>query len=149
VFRNPLLQVRNREQQLDEMGGALGDLMRDILAWAREKLNEIYEKVVRLEPHRLLGRKMVFVNELKSRANAAMAVLISRTGMQVTAYENRLMGLNPKAVLRRGYSITTLKQTGAVLKNIAEVQIGDTLMTELAGENLIESKVINKQNGNK
>jgi hypothetical protein len=30
------------------------------------------------------------------------------------------------------------------LKNIAEVQIGDTLMTELAGENLIESRVTKK-----
>jgi exonuclease VII large subunit len=45
--------------------------------------------------------------------------------------------------LKRGYSITTLKQTGAVLKNTSEVQMGDTLVTELA-ENLIESKVIKK-----
>jgi hypothetical protein len=43
--------------------------------------------------------------------------------------------------LRRGYTITTLKMTGAVLKNVADVQIGDLLTTELAGENLIESKV--------
>jgi exodeoxyribonuclease VII large subunit len=144
VFRNPLLPVRNREQQLDEMGGTLGELMRDMLAGAKERLNEIYEKVVRLEPHRLLGRKMVFVNELKSRANAAVAALLSRAGMQITAYENRLAGLNPKAVLRRGYSITTLKQTGAVVKAAADVQIGDLLVTELAGENLIESKVTRK-----
>jgi exodeoxyribonuclease VII large subunit len=144
VFRNPLLPVRNRQQQLDEMGGALGELMRDILASAREKLGEIYEQIVRIEPHRLLGRKVVEVNELRSRANVAITALLGRAAMQLTAYENRLAGLNPKAVLRRGYSITTLKQTGAVLKNIAEVQIGDTLMTELAGENLIESRVTKK-----
>jgi ribosomal 50S subunit-recycling heat shock protein len=36
-----------------------------------------------------------------------------------------------------------LNQTGAVLKTAAEVQIGDTLVTELA-ENLIESRVIKK-----
>jgi exodeoxyribonuclease VII large subunit len=144
VFRNPFLQVRNRQQQLDEMGGALGELMRDMLAGAKEELNDMYEQVVRLEPHRLIGRKMVEVNDIRSRANAAITVLLGRAGMQITAYENRLAGLNPRAVLKRGYSITTLKQTGGVVKATADVQMGDTLVTELANENLIESRVTRK-----
>jgi len=144
VFRNPLLAVRNREQQLDEIGGGLKELMRDMLAGARERLNEIYEQVVRLEPHRLLGRKMVFVNDLRSRANAAITTLLGRAGLKITACENRLAGLNPKAVLKRGYSITTLKETGRVVKTLADVQIGNLMVTELAGENLIESRVTKK-----
>jgi exodeoxyribonuclease VII large subunit len=143
AFRNPILQVRNRQQQLDEMGGNLEELIQDMITDAREQLNEYYEQVVRLEPRRLLGRKTVEVNELRSRANAAVSALLARARMQLTAQENRLEGLNPRAVLKRGYSITTLKQTGAVLKNAAQVQIGDTLVTELA-ENLIESKVTKK-----
>jgi exodeoxyribonuclease VII large subunit len=143
AFRNPLLQVRNRQQQLDEMGGNFKELIGDMITGARERLNGYYEKVVRLEPHRLRGRNMVEVNDLRSGANAAISALLGRAGMQLTAQENRLAGLNPRAVLKRGYSITTLKQTGAVLKNASEVQMGDTLVTELA-ENLIESKVIKK-----
>ena len=143
AFRNPLLQVRNRQQQLDEMGGNFKELIGDMITGARERLNGYYEQVVRLEPHRLIGRKMVEVNDLRSGANAAISALLGRAGMQLTAQENRLAGLNPRAVLKRGYSITTLKQTGAVLKNASEVQMGDTLVTELA-ENLIESKVIKK-----
>jgi exodeoxyribonuclease VII large subunit len=144
VFRNPLLAVRNRQQQLDELGVILGELLKDTLSGARERLNEIYEQIVRLEPHRLLGRKIVSVNELRSRANAAIMVLLGRAAMQITAQENRLAGLNPKAVLRRGYTITMLKQTGSVVKTTADVQLGDLLVTELAGENLIESKVTKK-----
>ncbi|MGA2071190.1 MAG: exodeoxyribonuclease VII large subunit [Sedimentisphaerales bacterium] len=143
AFRNPLLQVRNRQQQLDEMGSSLEELIGDMLTDARERLNGYYEQVVRLEPHRLIGRKMVEVNELTSRANAAVSALLGRAGLLLTAQENRLAGLNPRAVLKRGYSITTLKQTGAVLKNASQVQMGDTLVTELA-ENLIESKVTKK-----
>jgi len=144
VFRNPLLPVRNRQQQLDEMGGALGELIRNILASAREKLSEIYGQVVRLEPRRLLGKNEVAVNDLKSRANAAMTALLARATMQLTACENRLAGLNPKAVLKRGYTITMLKQTGTVVKATADVRMGDLLVTELAGENLIESRVTKK-----
>lgn len=143
AFRNPLLQVRNRQQQLDEMGGSFKELIGDMITDARERLNGYYEQVVRLEPHRLLGRKMVEVNDLRSRTNAAISALLGRAGLCLAAQENRLAGLNPKAVLKRGYSITTLKQTGVVLKNASQVQVGDTLVTELA-ENLIESKVIKK-----
>jgi exodeoxyribonuclease VII large subunit len=141
VFRNPLLPVRNRQQQLDETGSNLGELLKDVITNGKEKLREIFEQVVRIEPHRLIGRQMVFVNDLRGRVNAATAALISRAGVQVAAYENRLAGLNPKAVLKRGYTITTLKKTGGVVRGIADVQLGDTLVTELAGENLIESRV--------
>jgi len=143
AFRNPILQVRNRQQQLDETGSSLDELIGVMITEAKERLNGFYEQVVRIEPHRLIGRKMVEINEMRSRANAAVSAMLNRAGTQVTAYENRLAGMNPRAVLKRGYSITTLKQTGAVLKNASEVQIGDTLVTELA-ENLVESKVINK-----
>jgi exonuclease VII large subunit len=104
----------------------------------------MYEQVVKIEPHRLLGRKTVEINELRSRINAAMAVGLNRTGMLITAQENRLAGLNPRAVLRRGYSITTLKEKGTVIRTTTDVQLGDTLVTELAGENLIESRVTKK-----
>jgi exodeoxyribonuclease VII large subunit len=143
AFRNPLSQVRNRQQQLDKIDDDLDGLMGGMITGARERLNGYYEQVVRLEPHRLIGRKMVEVNELTSRTNAAISALLGRAGLLLTAQENRLAGLNPRVVLKRGYSITTLKQTGAVLKNTSEVQMGDTLVTELA-ENLIESKVIKK-----
>lgn len=144
VFRNPLLPVRNSQQQLDDIGGNLDELLRSLIASAKEKLREIFEKVVRIEPHRLLGRKMVEVNDLRSKTNAAITALLSRAGLQLTAQEHRLAGLNPKAVLKRGYSITMLRRTGMVVKTPADVQIGDLMVTELAGENLIESKVTKK-----
>ena len=64
--------------------------------------------------------------------------------MQLTASANRLAALNPKSVLDRGYSITTSKKTGSVVRDLGDVEIGDLLVTELAGENLIESKVMKK-----
>ena len=64
--------------------------------------------------------------------------------MQLTAAENRLQGLNPKAVLERGYSITTNKKTGLLIKALEDIQVGEYMTTELAGENLIESQVTKK-----
>jgi exonuclease VII large subunit len=64
--------------------------------------------------------------------------------MQLTARENRLTALNPRSVLQRGYSITTNKKTGSLVRASDDVHIGEDLITELAGENFIESKVTKK-----
>jgi exodeoxyribonuclease VII large subunit len=149
VFRNPLLPIRYREQQLDETAMKLAEVIKELLSEGRDKLHRFYEQITKIEPHRLLGRKTVDLNNLKNQVNTAMQAIINKCRMQFTTQKSRLAGLNPKSVLQRGYSITTNKKTGILVKNLADVQIEDCMITELAGENLIESKVTNKQNRNK
>lgn len=144
VFRNPLLPIRNREQQLDELSTTLANSTKTLLADIRDKLHSLYQQIVKIEPHRLLGRKTVDVNNLRNRTLAAMVAVVNSRQMQLTARENRLAALNPKSVLQRGYSITTNKNTGSLVRTPQDVQIGDDLTTELTGENLIESKVTSK-----
>jgi exodeoxyribonuclease VII large subunit len=144
VFRNPLLPVRNAEQQLDELGIRLADLIRELLFEARARLQANYGQVIKIEPHRLLGRKTVDLNNLLNRAKAAVETVVNRRRMELTAQENRLAGLNPKSVLQRGYSITSSKKTGLLVRKPNDVRIGDLLITELTDEKLIESKVVKK-----
>ena len=96
-----------------------------------------------------MGGKTVDLNNLRNRANVAIKTIINRRRMQLTAKANLLAGLNPKSVLQRGYSITTAKKTGLLVRKPEDIQIGDYLITELApkglaDENLIESKVTKK-----
>jgi len=166
VFRNPLLLVQNAEQQLDELSAELAETVKELLAEMREKLSAAKEQIVRIEPHRLLGNKKVELNNHQHRAdkgiraiinnktgkldnwqnrvNVGIRAIINKCQMQLTAQANRLAVLNPKSVLQRGYSITTNKKTGLLVKTLEDIRIGDYLMTELADENLIESKVTKK-----
>jgi exodeoxyribonuclease VII large subunit len=141
VFRNPLLSVLNREQYLDDLGWDLGDAMRKVFFDAQKQVQDCQEQVARIEPHRLLGRMTVELNNLTGRALAAATQALHRKNLQITAQENRLAGLNPKSVLHRGYSITLDKQTGRVIRTADDVKTGDMLLTELAGDNRIESQV--------
>ncbi len=144
VFRNPLSIVFTAEERLDELDMRMIEATKALLAEAREKLAASYEQIVRIEPHRLLGKKTVELNNLKNRANTVIQATINDCRMQLTAQANRLAGLDPKSVLRRGYSITTDKKTGLLVRTLKDVRIGDYLITELADENLIESKVTKK-----
>jgi exodeoxyribonuclease VII large subunit len=121
--------VYSAEQQSDEMCLRLESSVKQLLAKTRERLYTIAEQIRKIEPHRLLGRKTVDMNNLKNRTNVAIQVIMKKYQMQLTANANLLAGLNPKSVLQRGYSITTNK---------------NLLITELAEENLVESKVTKK-----
>jgi exonuclease VII large subunit len=48
------------------------------------------------------------------------------------ALEGRLVALAPSEVLRRGYSITTIKKTGVILRSTRQVKEGDRIVTRLA-----------------
>jgi exodeoxyribonuclease VII large subunit len=144
MFRNPVLIVRAAEQHLDEISLALAESITNLFTNANRVLADSYEKVVRIEPHRLLGKKNLELNNLQNRTCTAIKSIINRLQIQLTAASNHLLGLNPKSVLQRGYSITKSQKTGVLIRNMQDVQIGDLLITELAGENLIESKVTKK-----
>jgi len=146
VFRNPLLPVRNRQQQLDEISTKLAVSVRQLVADAKVRLHTAFQWVIKIEPHRFLARRQLELSELRSRAIAAAWAVRERSRLVLTAKANRLAALNPKSVLKRGYSITTNKKTGLLIRKAKDVRIDDFLITELAGRNFIESKVTKKQN---
>lgn len=166
AFRNPLLLVRSREQHVDGLTWDLAGATRGLFDEARRELRQYHEQVARIEPHRLLGKYAVALGELRNRSTVATERLLARAAvdlnglsvrslaaftavmnarrMELTAQENHLVGLDPRSVLKRGYSITTNRATGRVVRTSDDVKIDDPLVTELGDENLIESRVTQK-----
>ncbi|UCF17124.1 MAG: exodeoxyribonuclease VII large subunit, partial [Phycisphaerales bacterium] len=144
LFRNPASLVQNAEQQLDELSSVLAETIRGMLFEVRRKLSALYEQTVRIEPHRLLGKKALELSSWQNRVSMGATKTINNCRFQLAAQANRLTAMNPKSVLQRGYSITTSKKTGLVVRAPNEVRIGDLLITELSNEVLIESRITKK-----
>ncbi len=134
------------EQRLDELSFTLTDGIKDMLAKVRAKLNIFFEKVLGIEPHRLLIKKTVELSNMQNRTVTAIKAVMNKLAFQLAGHENRLAAMNPKSVLQRGYSITRSKKNGFVVRSVDDVEVSDLLITELANENLIESKVIKIDN---
>lgn len=141
AFRNPLLAVRMREQHVDELASDLDEVVRILLADRRATLQACYEHIARIEPHRLLALMTLDLSGLASRALAAITAAMNARKVELAACEGRLTALDPRSVLARGYTITTNKTTGRLVRTLADVQVGDTMLTELAGKNVIQSEV--------
>lgn len=144
VFRRPDSQIRDRRQYLDELGTRLLSALRESVHVGKEQLTQSQSLIQRLEPHRLMGRCRVDLEHLSEELKSAMTAIFSQGRLALEASANRLSALNPKSVLQRGYSITRNKGTGQLIRETDEVQPGDTMTTELAGENFIESKVVKR-----
>jgi len=136
--------IGNAIQRTDETGTRLKSIMKELLDKIQIQLHIYREQTRKIEPHRLLKDKTLSLNNLKNRIETEMKTVINKTQIQLTAQTNRLAGLNPKSVLQRGYSIATNKKSGKVIRSGNDIRPGEVMVTELAGENLIESKVIKK-----
>jgi len=167
VFRNPMTLIATADQRLDDLDRELAEAVRGLLEEAREKLSHCHDQIARIEPHRLIGTMKIELNNLRNRASVGLERIANKGLMRLshlqsslgglkkaitadrmlslTAAENRLAGLNPKAVLERGYSITTNKKNGAVVRRLEDVEVADSIVTELAGDQRIESKVTDKR----
>jgi exodeoxyribonuclease VII large subunit len=84
-----------------------------------------------------LQKIQYFSNKLKN----SNLLYIQKQNLIIDNIENKLTLLNPKNILKRGYSITTLN--GKTLKNINEINENDELITELLS-GFVRSKVEEK-----
>jgi len=128
-------------QELSGTVAKLRDSTRTMFVKKRWQLQFGYDQIIKIHPGSILSRKNVELNNLSNGVKTAIKTAINKRRIQLTAQESLLAGLNPKSVLQRGYSITTSKKTGLLVRTLEDIGIGDRLLTELADENLIESKV--------
>ena len=149
VFRNPMWIVNNSAQMVDERAMRLAESAKGMFGGLRDRLDLAQSAVMRIEPHRLIGQKRVELEGLSGRFEAALTNVFSKKELHLTAFENRLGALDPRSVLNRGYSITTNLRSGKVVTAASDVEIGDTIKTEVAERAVIESevKIIGKSNG--
>ena len=144
VFRSPVVITQNREQILDELQNSLAESAQLVVLNIRKLLQSYFEKILKIEPHRLMADKKNALNNLQNRLTQKTSRLLASVKLQIETQAGKLSACSPKSVLNRGYSIAKNAITGNVITRSADVSIGDLIITELANENTIESKVTKK-----
>lgn len=156
IFRRMRLQMQNicklKHQEFSVAAKSVSDPRRLLSNW-RLSLDEQSNRMLRAFNHRIEGHRKEFA-ELKSKMNLHhpgnlvqkmkqdFVRLRRESAIFYQQYllgkrkdldekENHINALNPLAVLRRGYSVTSKKCNGRILKSVDQVQKGDELETRL------------------
>ncbi len=143
------LAVRREAEVLEEMAGAayrLRTALSRVAESARARLAELCAAPSFSRPlDELVGARRQRVDELALRLGSAAREGLSGARERTAALSGRLTGLNPLAVLKRGYSVT-LDEAGRPLTGAASARVGSRIETVLARGKLL-SKVEEVQDG--
>jgi exodeoxyribonuclease VII large subunit len=132
--------VTRLREQVSELRRFLAAAIQNHLQRLRGRLQRNQVLLRDSHPKHRLQLSTQRLRQADSRMRRTMAQDLRRRQQQVDSTAARLEAINPKAVLQRGYSLTTLRKTGAVILNAAQVHGGDRLLTHFAvGE--VESSV--------
>ena len=139
------LVCHSRGEQLSRLAGCARSIAREMrrrLEYAAQGLDGLVRRLV--HPAARLAAHRDVVLQLNARLAFALAHCVHRSGARLERLQAALAGLDPSAVLARGYSIT-YDATGAVLRDEANVKEGERLRTRLARGELL-SEVRKKPN---
>ncbi|MCF7956906.1 MAG: exodeoxyribonuclease VII large subunit [Phycisphaerae bacterium] len=113
-------------------------------AKAQQCRNELAQLVTRHRACNLqesIGHHQTMLNRQAERLSRAERQLRNNFRGELESLAKRLENLDPRAVLQRGYSITRMKDSGEILTADRLVKRGDVVVTEMAGEVVIESEI--------
>jgi exodeoxyribonuclease VII large subunit len=140
AFRRPLDRVNALRQLLDDrqrvMTLAVGDRLRQI----RDRVARLDGRLRERHPRHLIALHAERLAGLAQRLHRASGQGVQAYARRIEVLAARLHGISPQEVLKRGYSLTTSKKTGQIIRDPAQVKPGDTLITRLANGQ-IQSRV--------
>lgn len=139
------LAVASRKELLGrtaECARCVSREMRRRLQYAAQALDAAARRLV--HPAQRLRGAQAMLEQLRARLAFALSHTVHRCESRLERLRASLAGLDPAAVLARGYSITR-NAAGEVLRDASRVREGDVLCTRLARGELV-SEVVKKQN---
>lgn len=125
-----LVQRLHRRIETTEQGLAAAGNER--LRREHERLSRLNAALSERHPRHAAGLATARVAALDARLSAVMINCLKRQTLKVDLLARHLTAVGPEQVLQRGYSITTFKKGGKVVRSAGQVRPGDRLITRLA-----------------
>ncbi|MCL2324153.1 MAG: exodeoxyribonuclease VII large subunit [Actinomycetia bacterium] len=111
-----------------------------------ERLTNLQQRPCLRDPQSLLAVQMQGVDLLSARLERVIPLRLRQAADQIRLCSARLDALSPLKVLARGYSFATLPSSGAIVRSVSQVEVGDELDLRLADGSL-QTTVTMKENG--
>jgi exodeoxyribonuclease VII large subunit len=144
VFRRPLDRINQLRQVLDDRHRSLALATAHRLRGATARVERTSARLLECHPRHRLGLHRAKLDALDARLGRGMSRDQERRVRLLDALEAQLNALSPKAVLRRGYTMTTRKKDQAVIRSAAALKPGDRIVTHFA-DGVAESTVEDQQ----
>ncbi|MCE1255528.1 MAG: exodeoxyribonuclease VII large subunit [Anaerolineae bacterium] len=97
----------------------------------RQTYNRLYSDLLRASPMRRLQTDWQRLDEMTLRLNRAGQQTINIHKMNSLNLSGRLLALNPRSILDRGYAIIS-KKSGDLVKHVSQIQKGEEISIQIS-----------------
>lgn len=132
-LKHPAERIQQQRAYADALRSRLGSALRHQLGIRRLNLAEWTTRLNRNSPD--LPFLSQQVRHIQKNLNSAAIANLTRHHNRLNRLADRLFALDPKAVLTRGYSLTTNAQ-GKIIKNTNDTELGEAINVHLASGRL-------------
>lgn len=137
VFREPSALVNRYSLMVEGFKNRLPELLKSEATEKRQRLQKAETKMAYLLQSGV-QQSHQRVDELGMVLRHEMERKTERDHQKLQGLENQLRMLNPLAVLGRGYSLTR-KPDGTVVRRVEDINVGESLVTQLADGKIISN----------
>jgi exodeoxyribonuclease VII large subunit len=124
-----ILRLRDRLAQSQQN---LAQAMATRLRIQQDRLSRLVAALSERHPRHAIRLNRQQLDGLSGRLDRAMSGMLQRRSQRLAAMAAHLNAIGPEQVLRRGYSITTLKKGGAVVRSADQLRVGDRIVNRFA-----------------
>lgn len=140
LFRRPFDRVNALRQLLDDRQRSLTLAVSHRLRRNGERLARVEALLEKCHPQHQLQLHGQKLSGLTVRFTRAVRTNQQAFHLRLDALQRHLNAVGPQQVLRRGYSITTLKRGGAIVRSSSQLKPGERIVTRFA-DGTVESTV--------
>jgi exodeoxyribonuclease VII large subunit len=131
-FRRPLDLVNVQRERLDDRQQAMRVAINARVRELQRDLREMEQTLAAHHPRHAIDVARLRVDALGRRLHAGLVTHSQKRAAQVDSLDRALRLASPESVLRRGFSLTTLKKDGSVVRSADQIKGGERLVTRLA-----------------
>ncbi len=119
-------------RRVDNLRSRMGRQLSWRLEAARQRVDALAERGVSQRPLEMIQRHVQRVDDLETRLSGSIRLSLKQNRAKLDSLAARLDALSPLRILDRGYSITTLADTGKVIRDASEAPAGTLIRTRVS-----------------
>jgi exodeoxyribonuclease VII large subunit len=128
---HPGVRLAQQQQRLDELEQRIAHALAAQLHHKRGRLADVFARLVRHSPDRLVRDLRVRHELFAGRLRHALLACLARAEHRLSLASRTLDTVSPLATLARGFAIITRPADGALIGDAARVNIGDEIEARL------------------
>ena len=139
LLRSPKQKIQDQYLKLDHKSEQLNSTFKKFIQRKQDSLEKEKLKLIFNSPKNIKDKGQDKLKEINKMIHKQLTSFLYSLNLKLNNFEQQLISLSPKEILKRGYSIT-YNEKGKIIKSSKKLAGGDRLVTQLS-DGKVQSKV--------